>query len=79
MFQNKAKKGIRISILLLLIFGVFGASLITDIPFPIEATEAGLLHLCCQQRCFVDGLGRIICLPTKCKFRIHWPGRPAPC
>lgn len=79
MFQSTTKKGVRISILLLLILGVFGTTLITDFPFPTAETEAGLLHLCCQQRCFVDGLGRIHCLPTKCKFRFHWPGRPAPC
>ena len=79
MFQSTTKKGVRISILLLLILGVFGTSLITDVPFPTEETEAGLLHLCCQQRCFVDGLGRIHCLPPICSWRVHVPFTRPPC
>lgn len=79
MFQNKTKKGIRISILLLLVLGILGTSFMTDFPIPTEETEAGILHYCCEWRCFVDGLGRIRCFPINCRHRIHWPGFPPPC
>lgn len=79
MFQNWTIKGVRISILLLLALGVFGTSLITDIPMPTEEAEAGFLHRCCKQRCTVDGMGIVFCHPPQCEYRIHWPRSPSPC
>lgn len=46
MSKNVTQKGIQASILMLLILGVFGMSLVTDLPFSIEKTEAKFKHTC---------------------------------
>lgn len=78
MFKNLTKKAARITILLLL-FGVFGAALITDIPIPTEEADAGIVHKCCDVQCYVDGLGRVRCLEHSCRWVIHRPFAPNPC
>ena len=78
MFKNVKKKVARIAILLLLL-GVCGTSLISDIPIPTEEAAAGIIHRCCDVQCYVDGLGRVHCLVYNCRWVIHLPWTPDPC
>lgn len=78
MSKNVRKKAARIATLLLL-FGILGTSLISDIPIPTEEAAAGFIHKCCDVRCYVDGLGRVHCDQFNCRWTIHRPFSPDPC
>lgn len=54
MLKKFPQKGIRLSIMLVLILGVIACSLITDVPFPTEEAPAWLKHKCCQIQCVWD-------------------------
>lgn len=78
MSKNVKKKASRIATLLLL-FGVLGTSLISDIPIPTEEASAGIVHKCCDVQCYFDGLGRVRCVEYNCRWTIHRPFSPDPC